>query len=827
MSQELIYTSAPQGLKPGSKGFCTVASTHGMTPPVAERLESLSGYRHVYPPHDPRSAQNPVNHSHLKVKVGGQSFHVLSRICDAGLDYSQRSNKLAHHVSLLDNELVPAGPAWMLASPGFMETNFNGEPRLLPAGRRPPVGNSSPAVCRAWQQATGDAGWGGVLAETALVVPPKQVNIIYPAGMDVLPLVVEALALLPPERRWGVTFSTYFTKLPPGIDCQWRFLFEGEAEATAARRSPHQMLIDLCSPLGAVPDSPFVEAARSGKVPDQIGVVPRRAAASPAAREARMNEYADVEPLALEPELAPHRVGAPTAEPPLRLGPPPRRGGGALDFPVGSPLDYEAAPRRSLWKPLGIAASFLITMACSGFIGYRLYPHFNSEGQKAGNEVLASAQSQRVERTPNAAEAPYLPAAQHAMGPAPNTPVESGSAANTSAHSPPDGVPSQDINADSRAKSDSSKQPDKDGSKNDEHPPVGKAALPMVAPAEAKVTVGHEAARRRRNPLEAFKKLDYWEIVSEGSNPVPLELIAGDEVSISLAPQRGTKKTELEAAPKEKQNFNGTPIEWRVRKNDANPAAKIEVATLRADGSKLTIEWKDKGNKEVKPLVHALSRSELEVAVNEWTPVKRQLFRPLTSDKVKLEFSNASAVARFSPDEYAGVSQRPRFDVSVKSGGNKKLTEAMNPIANLALYEFAPKGFFPITLPVGGADPVSVEITLELKQVAGVPQIEIRGTVPFRRPDGTLVPQEITRKAAVGWRETAERELNQHRNKPPFPDKDKNELNAPQKEALNRYEAKTLELSKRLEQTRCVEAITNDKHAYLEFEIKIVPQEGN
>ena len=25
MSQELVYTSAPQGLKPGSRGFCTVA----------------------------------------------------------------------------------------------------------------------------------------------------------------------------------------------------------------------------------------------------------------------------------------------------------------------------------------------------------------------------------------------------------------------------------------------------------------------------------------------------------------------------------------------------------------------------------------------------------------------------------------------------------------------------------------------------------------------------------------------------------------------------------------------------------------------------------
>jgi len=44
MSQELINTSAPRGLKPGSKGFCTVAMTAGLTTAWAERLESLSVY---------------------------------------------------------------------------------------------------------------------------------------------------------------------------------------------------------------------------------------------------------------------------------------------------------------------------------------------------------------------------------------------------------------------------------------------------------------------------------------------------------------------------------------------------------------------------------------------------------------------------------------------------------------------------------------------------------------------------------------------------------------------------------------------------------------
>ena len=38
MALELIYTSARQGLKPGSHGFCTVAMTAGMPPGLVSRL---------------------------------------------------------------------------------------------------------------------------------------------------------------------------------------------------------------------------------------------------------------------------------------------------------------------------------------------------------------------------------------------------------------------------------------------------------------------------------------------------------------------------------------------------------------------------------------------------------------------------------------------------------------------------------------------------------------------------------------------------------------------------------------------------------------------
>src|SRR5688572_13903049 len=111
MSWELVYTSVPQGLKPGSRGFCPVAMTRGIPAALLERLESLSGYRHLFAPQDPNARLNPPAWSHLIANLGGKRYHLLSYVGDAGLDYSQRTNKLAHHVACEPNELTSAGPA--------------------------------------------------------------------------------------------------------------------------------------------------------------------------------------------------------------------------------------------------------------------------------------------------------------------------------------------------------------------------------------------------------------------------------------------------------------------------------------------------------------------------------------------------------------------------------------------------------------------------------------------------------------------------------------------------------------------------------------------
>lgn len=264
MSQELHYTSAPRGLKPGSRGFCTVACTPGMPGPLADRLESLSGYQQLFPPHHPDVALNPIVYSHLRIPVAGKTVSILSRIGFAGLDYTERANKYAHHIVLDGQEQPVGGPAWVISQPGFLETSWTGEPRILPAGRRPAPGDSTPAVAQAWLSLTGDAGWAGVLAESFLTDPKKVVYLIFQPGMDLLPLISEAVALLPPARRWDVTFSTYYTSLPQGISCAWRCVLDGSPEAKLARRLPDALVLDLTASLGHARGGRLVEQARTG-----------------------------------------------------------------------------------------------------------------------------------------------------------------------------------------------------------------------------------------------------------------------------------------------------------------------------------------------------------------------------------------------------------------------------------------------------------------------------------------------------------------------------------------------------------------------------------
>lgn len=271
MIQEIIYTSAQSGLKSGSSGFCTVVCTAGMDQRTAQRLEGLSGYRHPFGINDPR---NPVNFQHLTMRIGSAKTHVLSRICDAGPDHTGRSNKLAHHIAF-SQPPSPSGPANCFDAKGPFVSKWDGktEQRPSPTLASIPVADTN---IDAWTSLTGDGGWAGHVAEQ-LLKSKQPIHILFPPGTSTLPLLTEVLDVIPPARRWEVTFSTYYTIPIAGAECQLRFILDGTKEATRLRNDARAVLIDLNCLSTEAPGGSLTAMARSGYVSHKTAAPERTA----------------------------------------------------------------------------------------------------------------------------------------------------------------------------------------------------------------------------------------------------------------------------------------------------------------------------------------------------------------------------------------------------------------------------------------------------------------------------------------------------------------------------------------------------------------------
>lgn len=261
MIEELIFTSAERGLQVGKSGFCTVASTPEMAANLTRMLESLSGYRHLFTPGSPEAAKNPVIYSFLQVKVGGDQRHVLSRVADFGVDYSGRSNKLAHHVSKPVKSKPVGGPSRILLDKQFFCSDWQGDPKVLQP--RPLLDKvSSPKPCKFWKKVTGDAGWAGELIETCQT--GKIIYLIIDPSTPSMALLHEALSLLPKQKQWQTTFSSFYRRLPPNVQCQIRCVMADSPEIELTRQGQNNVVWDLTQPMGT-PTSHLADFARQGR----------------------------------------------------------------------------------------------------------------------------------------------------------------------------------------------------------------------------------------------------------------------------------------------------------------------------------------------------------------------------------------------------------------------------------------------------------------------------------------------------------------------------------------------------------------------------------
>jgi len=243
---ELVNTSAPDGLLPGTHGFATVAMTRGTPDTLRATLEGLSSYVHRASGHDARYwTDNPVAWHHVAPPRSG---HVLSRVAACDFDYTGRTNRLARHWQASDAEW-PAGcnaARVLLERRAWFEAPWTGGPRWLApgdAGRLAPGGGA--AAARRWTELYGAVGrvWAEKLAEElsrrlgagtggrplVMATDPAW----DPDGTKLLELFADLIDLLPVRERPRATFSTHAAVLPGWVPCALRGLPANDASMGA------------------------------------------------------------------------------------------------------------------------------------------------------------------------------------------------------------------------------------------------------------------------------------------------------------------------------------------------------------------------------------------------------------------------------------------------------------------------------------------------------------------------------------------------------------------------------------------------------------------
>lgn len=250
MSFELINTSAEKGLKPGSRGFCTVAMTNGMPAHCVQLCEAFSNYTHVYDLNSGNYEQNPVAWSHYRLKAGGKFFSMVSRVSAHPRDYTGRTNKIAHHLLLenpVETERFAGGPEGLLHNP-FFQPLWEGSPTYLP--EKPPPREELPAEpfkAVNWLQMGLPAELAAKMANMWGQGNSPTFVLIYDHETDSTPagIIQDLLKLLPPARRWEIGFSTYYTSHPLAAENHIRACFAGTEAAQRASRIPGAVILNL------------------------------------------------------------------------------------------------------------------------------------------------------------------------------------------------------------------------------------------------------------------------------------------------------------------------------------------------------------------------------------------------------------------------------------------------------------------------------------------------------------------------------------------------------------------------------------------------------
>ncbi len=588
MILELVVTSAKRALQAGRSGFAPVMRTRGMHPDLQSRLEAISGYRHIYPQGDPR---NPVIRSHCVLESAAGKFSALSRLLDVGSDYSGRSNKLAHHIACDSNEVrsglrsSPAAVMMSLENNGVFISRWEGDPQEKNAFEPFPYPPVSPAKCVAWERLAGDAGWAGVLVERTLKAVPTW--IVVGANVDVLPLFAEALALMEPAKRWGVSFTTHALSDKGFL---WKAAVDGSAEAKAAREQPNAALIDLTRPATVIEAGPYIQAARG------LADVPWKPRTdinnAPPADSPRVSAGTTPNPrVDLPPAVRPNEVagGPPSMRPgpPQLVTPPPiARARGTAPTALPLPLGRDSTPSSRV--PL-IAAAVLAAAILATYLG--LFVDDRMRGDCSIIRQIAHALP-RKEEQPKPADHTRQGTGAMAQGEQAETGGDSKKTANVGSDKPDDSHAPKNtptVNGDAPAKPAAAAAPESKNSTPPETPPASPPAAVKPKDPSAAPSPPDNATTPPPPPASADKALSFSDLkkLVEKAKHLPSQAIR------SSHPHAGSETpapVELIAFHPPKSAPTSLTLDILQQKHENDDTAPLVLHDIQTDGDRRS--WK-------------------------------------------------------------------------------------------------------------------------------------------------------------------------------------------------------------------------------------------
>lgn len=229
MPQQLIYTSAQRGLVAGRSGHCTVARSAAMRDALMLQLEKFSYYQHL----SLNGGQERRISACRVFEIRGTRYHVLSHIQDAGLDFTGRTNFLAHHLVFTPEEIRQfASPPIILARWSGWLNSWSKEPEQLENedwGNLSELSSVVSVPAQNWQALSGEAANGYGMLETRSGSSFRVDNV---SEEQILALFAESLELLElrdPRRdfrvsAWQYTFTTSMQEQDNPSDFRWRCL---------------------------------------------------------------------------------------------------------------------------------------------------------------------------------------------------------------------------------------------------------------------------------------------------------------------------------------------------------------------------------------------------------------------------------------------------------------------------------------------------------------------------------------------------------------------------------------------------------------------------